>query len=76
MCTCPCEGSELPDDIERTVDRCWMKKTTGTEHLVILWRVTMKNCRMAEQRTQHTRHTSCSVFKDRLATFHFHLVYL
>lgn len=45
MCTCPCEGSELPDDIERMVDRCWMMKTTGPELSVILWRVTIKNCR-------------------------------
>lgn len=45
MCTCPREGSELPDDIERMVDRCWMMKTTGPEHSVILWRVTIKNCR-------------------------------
>lgn len=64
MCTCPREGSELADDIERMVNRCWMMKTTGPEHSVILWRITRKTAGMAELRTQHMRHTSCNVFKN------------
>lgn len=59
MCTCPPEGSELPDHIERMVGRCWMMKTTDTEHSMILLRVTMKKLR-----TQHTRQTSGNDFKN------------